>query len=56
MSYNNWYKTRLNHLRNLTIDELHELALFLDLPAEQVFSLCHNVYKQAKTDAPEETL
>jgi hypothetical protein len=25
----------------------------LDLPTEQVFTLCHNVYKQAKADAVE---
>lgn len=52
MSYNNWYKTKQRHLSNLSIDELDALATFLDLPPEQVFSLCHNVYKQAKDGLP----
>ena len=46
MSYNNWYKTKLTHLRNISINEIDALATFLDLPAEQVFSLCYNVYKR----------
>ncbi|MBO0939219.1 hypothetical protein J2I47_21875 [Fibrella sp. HMF5335] len=47
MSYNNWYKTRQNNLRNITINEVDELAMFLELPPEQVFSLCYAVYKRA---------
>lgn len=54
MSYNNWYKTKLRHLSNISINEIDALATFLDLPAEQVFSLCHNVYKRAETDLPSE--
>ncbi|KAB7726662.1 hypothetical protein F5984_23835 [Rudanella paleaurantiibacter] len=46
MSYNNWYKSRQKHLRNVSIHEISELAAFLDLPVEQIFSLCHAVYKQ----------
>jgi hypothetical protein len=55
MSYNNWYKTKLRHLSNLSINEIDALATFLDLPTEQVFSLCHNVYKRAIIDLPTET-
>ncbi len=47
MSYNNWYKTKLNNLRNISINEIDELAMFLELPPEQVFSLCYAVYKRA---------
>ncbi|MBO0931886.1 hypothetical protein [Fibrella aquatilis] len=47
MSYNNWYKTKLNNLRNISINEVDELAMFLELPPEQVFSLCYAVYKRA---------
>jgi hypothetical protein len=49
MSYNNWYKTRLDHLRNLSLSDIDELADFLNLPAEQVFSLCFVVYKRGQT-------
>ena len=51
MSYNNWYKTKLRHLSNLSINEIDALATFLDLPTEQVFSLCYNVYKQRPREA-----
>ncbi|GAB3562577.1 hypothetical protein GCM10027578_04980 [Spirosoma luteolum] len=47
MSYNNWYKTKQRHLSNLSINEIDELAMFLELPPEQVFSLCYAVYKRA---------
>ena len=47
MSYNNWYKTKLNNLRNISINEIDDLAMFLELPPEQVFSLCYAVYKRA---------
>lgn len=47
MSYNNWYKTKLKNLQNITINEIDELAMFLELPPEQVFSLCYAVYKRA---------
>jgi len=47
MSYNNWYKTKQRHLVNLSINEIDELAMFLELPPEQVFSLCFAVYKRA---------
>jgi hypothetical protein len=47
MSYNNWYKTKQNNLRNLSINEIDELAMFLELPPEQVFSLCYAIYKRA---------
>ncbi|NID13633.1 hypothetical protein [Fibrivirga algicola] len=50
MSYNNWYKTKQNHLRNLSLSEISELAMFLELPTEQVFSLCFAVYKRAWID------
>lgn len=50
MSYNNWYKTKINNLRNITINEIDELAMFLELPPEQVFSLCYAVYKRAWID------
>ena len=46
MSYNNWYKTKQRHLVNLSINEIDELAMFLELPPEQVFSLCFAVYKR----------
>ncbi len=49
MSYNNWYKSRLDHLRNLSLSDIGELAEFLNLPAEQVFSLCFEVYKRGRT-------
>lgn len=47
MSYNNWYKTKQNNLRNISIEEISELAMFLELPPEQVFSLCFAIYKRA---------
>ncbi len=53
MSYNNWYKTKLNNLRNISINEIDELAMFLELPPEQVFSLCYAVYKRAWIDKQE---
>jgi hypothetical protein len=46
MSYNNWYKSRKDHLRNLSLSDIGELAGFLNLPTEQVFSLCFEVYKR----------
>lgn len=46
MSYNNWYKSKQRHLSNITINEIDELAMFLELPPEQVFSLCYAVYKR----------
>lgn len=49
MSYNNWYKSRLDHLRNLSLSDIGELAEFLNLSAEQVFSLCFEVYKRGQT-------
>ena len=55
MSYNNLYKTKLRHLSNLSINEIDALATFLELPAEQVFSLCYNVYKQGQANLPAET-
>lgn len=55
MSYNNWYKTRLDHLRNLSLSDIHSLAEFLDLPAEQVFSLCFAIYERSQTTRIAET-
>ncbi|MBO0936476.1 hypothetical protein J2I47_07970 [Fibrella sp. HMF5335] len=52
MSNNNWYKARQKKLRNLNIQDINQLATFLDLPAEQVFSLCYAVYKQADAELP----
>jgi hypothetical protein len=54
MSYNNWYKTRLDHLRNLSLSDIGELAEFLNLPAEQVFSLCFAVYERGQATQPSE--
>ena len=51
MSYNNWYKTKKKNLSNLSLDEIGQLAMFLDLPPEQVFSLCYVVHKRAQIDA-----
>ena len=48
MSYNNWYKTRLDHLRNLSLSDIGELAEFLNLPTEEVFCLCFAVYKRGR--------
>lgn len=50
MSYNNWYKTKKKSLSNLTLDEIDQLAIFLDLPAAQVFSLCYAVHKRAQQE------
>lgn len=47
MSYNNWYKSKQRHLSNISISEINDLAMFLELPPEQVFSLCYAVYKRA---------
>jgi transcriptional regulator with XRE-family HTH domain len=52
MSYNNWYKSRRDHLRNLSLSDIDELAEFLNLPPEEVFSLCMVVYKRGQV-APE---
>jgi transcriptional regulator with XRE-family HTH domain len=46
MSYNNWYKSRQDNLRNISLSDIGELAEFLNLPAEQVFSLCFEVYRR----------
>lgn len=54
MSYNNWYKTKLKYLRNMSIEEIDRLARFLDLPAAQVFSLCYAVYKRPADEATDE--
>jgi hypothetical protein len=54
MSYNNWYKTRLDHLRNLSLSDIYQLAEFLNLPSEQVFSLCFAVYERGQAAQPTE--
>ena len=51
MSYNNWYKTKKKNLSNLSLDEIDQLAMFLDLPPEQVFTLCYTVHKRALINA-----
>jgi hypothetical protein len=48
MSYNNWYKSRLDYLRNLSLSDIYSLAEFLNLPAEHVFSLCFVVYERGQ--------
>lgn len=56
MSYNNWYKSRLKGLRNLSIEEIHRLALFLNLPPQEVFSLCLAVYKNNEAERAAESI
>ena len=50
MSYNNWFQSKKRNLSNISLDEIAELARFLNLPTEQVFLLCHAVYKRAQQE------
>ena len=50
MQRNTWYKNRVLKCKNISVEEIHKMALHLKITPYKAFELTHNMYLSTVSD------